>query len=128
KLANRYRLDQVASQTGGATRWKATDETLARPVAVWTFAEGFPRTSEVVHAARATSRIPDARVTQVFDADDTTPTPYVVKEWMIDSSLPGLSDHGPRAAARAAGLVAEAAEAIAAVHVSGLYPLCLSPG
>ena len=128
KLANRYRLDQVASQTGGATRWKATDETLARPVAVWTFAEGFPRTSEVVHAARATSRIPDARVTQVFDADDTTPTPYVVEEWVIGSSLADLLAQGPMEPERAAGLVAEAAEAIAAAHESGLYHLCLSPG
>ena len=128
KLANRYRLDTVVSETGGATRWKATDETLARPVAVWTFAEGFPRTSEVVRAARATSRIPDARVTQVFDADDTTPVPYVVEEWVIGSSLAELLAQGPMEPERAAGLVAEAAEAIAAAHTGGLHHLCLTPG
>lgn len=127
KLANRYRLDTVVSETGGATRWKATDETLARPVAVWTFAEGFPRTSEVVRAARATSRIPDARVTQVFDADDTTPVPYVVEEWVIGSSLAELLAQGPMEPERAAGLVAEAAEAIAAAHAGGLHHLCLTP-
>ncbi|WP_026117506.1 protein kinase family protein [Nocardiopsis alkaliphila] len=129
KLANRYRLDHVVSETGGATRWKATDETLARPVAVWTFAEGFPRTSEVVRAARATSRVPDARVTQVFDADDSSPTPYVVEEWVVGSSLAELlREQGPMAPERAAGLVAEAAEAIAAAHAGGLHHLCLSPG
>ncbi|MFE6449412.1 protein kinase family protein [Nocardiopsis dassonvillei] len=127
KLANRYRLDQVVSETGGATRWKATDETLARPVAVWTFAEGFPRTSEVVRAARATSRIPDARVTQVFDADDSSPVPYVVEEWVIGSSLADLLAQGPMEPERAAGLVAEAAEAIAAAHAGGLHHLCLTP-
>ncbi|WP_435110396.1 protein kinase family protein [Nocardiopsis synnemataformans] len=127
KLANRYRLDQVVSETGGATRWKATDETLARPVAVWTFAEGFPRTSEVVRAARATSRIPDARVTQVFDADDSSPVPYVVEEWVIGSSLTDLLAQGPMEPERAAGLVAEAAEAIAAAHAGGLHHLCLTP-
>ena len=127
KLANRYRLDNVVTETGGATRWKATDETLARPVAVWTFAEGFPRTSEVVRAARATSRIPDARVTQVFDADDTGPVPYVVEEWVIGSSLAELLAQGPMAPERAAGLVAEAAEAIAAAHAGGLTHLCLAP-
>ncbi|WP_121188181.1 protein kinase family protein [Nocardiopsis sp. Huas11] len=127
KLANRYRLDTVVTDTGGATRWKATDETLARPVAVWTFAEGFPRTSEVVRAARATSRIPDARVTQVFDADDTGPIPYVVEEWVIGSSLAELLAQGPMAPERAAGLVAEAAEAIAAAHAGGLTHLCLAP-
>ncbi|WP_304452617.1 protein kinase family protein [Nocardiopsis sp. YSL2] len=127
KLANRYRLDHVVTETGGATRWKATDETLARPVAVWTFAEGFPRTSEVVRAARATSRIPDARVTQVFDADDTGPVPYVVEEWVIGSSLADLLAQGPMEPERAAGLVAEAAEAIAAAHAGGLTHLCLAP-
>ncbi|CAL9486538.1 hypothetical protein SUDANB121_03164 [Nocardiopsis dassonvillei] len=127
KLANRYRLDQVVSETGGATRWKATDETLARPVAVWTFAEGFPRTSDVVRAARATSRIPDARVTQVFDADDTAPIPYVVEEWVVGSSLADLLAQGPLEPERAAGLVAEAGEAIAAAHAGGLYHLCLTP-
>ncbi|MFD6953317.1 hypothetical protein A6A08_19560 [Nocardiopsis sp. TSRI0078] len=127
KLANRYRLDQVVSETGGATRWKATDETLARPVAVWTFTEGFPRTSEVVRAARATSRVPDARVTQVFDADDSSPIPYVVEEWVIGSSLADLLAQGPMEPERAAGLVAEAAEAIAAAHAGGLHHLCLTP-
>jgi serine/threonine protein kinase len=127
KLANRYRLDQVVSETGGATRWKATDETLARPVAVWTFAEGFPRTSDVVRAARATSRIPDARVTQVFDADDTTPIPYVVEEWVVGHSLADLLAQGPLEPERAAGLVAEAAEAIAAAHTGGLYHQFLNP-
>ncbi|MFI6576925.1 discoidin domain-containing protein [Nocardiopsis sp. NPDC050513] len=127
KLANRYRLDHVVSETGGATRWKATDETLARPVGVWTFADGFPRTSEVVHAARATSRIPDARVTQVFDADDTAPVPYVVEEWVSGSSLADLIAQGPMEPERAAGLVAEAAEAIAAAHAGGLHHLCLTP-
>ena len=127
KLANRYRLDQVVSETGGATRWKATDETLARPVAVWTFTEGFPRTSDVVRAARATSRIPDARVTQVFDADDTTPIPYVVEEWVVGHSLADLLAQGPLEPERAAGLVAEAAEAIAAAHNGGLHHLCLTP-
>ncbi|WP_116247539.1 protein kinase family protein [Nocardiopsis sp. FIRDI 009] len=127
KLANRYRLDHVVSETGGATRWKATDETLARPVGVWTFADGFPRTSEVVRAARATSRIPDARVTQVFDADDSAPTPYVVEEWVTGSSLADLIAQGPMEPERAAGLVAEAAEAIAAAHTGGLHHLCLTP-
>lgn len=127
KLANRYRLDDVVSETGGATRWKATDETLARPVAVWTFTEGFPRTSEAVRAARATSRIPDSRVTQVFDADDTAPVPYVVEEWVIGSSLADLLAQGPMEPERAAGLVTEAAEAIAAAHEGGLHHLCLTP-
>ncbi|MBB6174441.1 hypothetical protein HNR23_004501 [Nocardiopsis mwathae] len=127
-LAGRYRLDELVSETGGASVWKATDETLARPVAVWTFAEGFPRTGDVVRAARATSRIADSRVTQVFDADDTAALPYVVEEWVVGQSLADLLAQGPMAPERAAGLVAEAAETLATAHATGLYHLNLTPG
>ncbi|GAA1981788.1 protein kinase family protein [Nocardiopsis rhodophaea] len=127
-LAGRYRLDELVSETSGASFWKATDETLARPVAVWTFTEGFPRTGDVVRAARATSRIADSRVTQVFDADDTAVVPYVVEEWVIGQSLGDLLAQGPMAPDRAAGLVAEAAETLATAHATGLYHLNLTPG
>ncbi|QBI56731.1 protein kinase family protein [Streptomonospora litoralis] len=128
RLAGRYRLDSQVSQTAGATLWKATDETLARLVAVWTFAEGFPRTGEVVRAARATSRIADSRVTQVFDADDSGPAPYVVEEWVAGQSLADLLAQGPLPPERAAGLIAEAAETMATAHAAGLYHLNLTPG
>ncbi|MUL41231.1 hypothetical protein FZ103_08565 [Streptomonospora sp. PA3] len=128
RLAGRYRLDSQVSHTAGATLWKATDETLARLVAVWTFAEGFPRTGEVVRAARATSRIADSRVTQVFDADDSGPAPYVVEEWVAGQSLAELLAQGPLTPERAAGLVAEAAETLATAHSAGLYHLNLTPG
>lgn len=126
RLADRYRLDSQVSQTAGATLWKATDETLARLVGVWTFADDFPRTGEVVRAARATSRIADSRVTQVFDADDSGPAPYVVEEWVAGQSLSDLLAEGPLEPERAAGLVAEAAETLATAHTAGLYHLNLT--
>ncbi|WP_026124530.1 protein kinase family protein [Nocardiopsis baichengensis] len=127
RLAGRYRLDEMVSQTEGASFWKATDETLARLVAVWTFTEGFPRTGDAVRAARATSRIADSRVTQVFDADDTGPTPYVVEEWVVGQSLTDLLKQGPLEPERAAGLVAEAAETLATANATGLFHLNLTP-
>ncbi|WP_258861902.1 protein kinase family protein, partial [Marinitenerispora sediminis] len=127
RLAGRYRLDELVSETSGAALWKATDETLARLVAVWTFADGFPRTGEVVRAARAASRVADARVTQVFDADDSGPTAYVVEEWVVGRSLTELLAQGPLEPERAAGLIAEAAEAVAAANATGIYHLSLSP-
>ncbi|RNL83192.1 protein kinase family protein [Nocardiopsaceae bacterium YIM 96095] len=127
RLAGRYRLEEPVSDAGGATFWKATDETLARPVAVWTFADGFPRTAEVVRASRVTSRVSDSRVTQVFDADDSGPTPYVVEEWVVGQSLAELLAEGPLQPERAAGLVAEAAEAVAAANETGLFHLYLTP-
>ena len=63
-LAGRYRLvDQTSAGTGWAY-WKATDETLARPVTVLTFAAGFERAAETITAARAASRLSDPRFTR----------------------------------------------------------------
>ncbi len=53
RLGGRYRLEDRVGDTGGWSSWKAIDETLARPVAVLTFAPGYPRIREVLTAARA---------------------------------------------------------------------------
>jgi hypothetical protein len=58
RLGGRYRLEDRVNASAGWSAWKAIDETLARPVAVLTFAPGFPRIREVVTAARAASRKP----------------------------------------------------------------------
>src|SRR5690606_37929127 len=127
RLAGRYRLDELVSESEGVAFWKATDETLARLVAVWTFTEGFPRTAEAVRATRATSRIADSRVTQVFDADDSGATPYVVEEWVVGQSLTALLKQRLLEPDRAAGLVAEAAETLATANATGLFHLNLTP-
>jgi len=127
RLAGRYRLvDQVRAGTGW-TYWKATDETLARPVTVLTFATGFPRVAETVAAARAASRLGDPRFSQVFDVEDADELAYVVLEWVVGESLLDMLAEGPLDPARAAALVAEAARAIAAAHAVGLAHLRLDP-
>ena len=55
RLGGRYRLEDRINASDGWAAWMAIDETLARPVAVLTFAPGFPRLREVVTAARAAS-------------------------------------------------------------------------
>ncbi|SEN08058.1 protein kinase family protein [Nonomuraea pusilla] len=127
RLAERFRLEDRVSESEGATLWKAIDEILARPVAVLTFAPGFPRVHEVVTAARAASRLNDPRLTQVFDAAEDDKLSYVVSEWVTGETLADLLASGPLEPERAAGLVAEAAEAIAHAHESSLYHLCLRP-
>lgn len=111
----------------GATMWKAIDETLARPVAVLTFAPGFPRVYHVVTAARAASRMTDSRLAQVFDVEDAGERAYVVLEWVNAESLADLLAAGPLDPAHAAGLIAEAARALAGAHAAGLAHLCLTP-
>lgn len=127
RLAGRYRLEDRVSDIAGSTLWKAIDETLARPVAVLTFAPGFPRIHHVVHAARAASRMTDSRLAQVFDVEDAGERAYVVLEWVSGESLGDMLAAGPLEPARAAGLVAEAAQALSGAHAAGLAHLCLTP-
>ncbi|MCO5995103.1 protein kinase family protein [Actinoallomurus rhizosphaericola] len=127
RLAGRYRLDDRVSEAGGSTFWKATDEILARAVAVLTFAPGFPRVNDVVTAARAASRLTDPRLTQVFDADDSGERAYVVSEWVTGETLEDLLAQGPMEADRAAAFLLEAAEALTSAHAAGLAHLCLTP-
>jgi serine/threonine protein kinase len=127
RLAGRYRLDDRVSEAGGSTFWKATDEILARPVAVLTFAPGFPRVHDVVTAARAASRLTDPRLTQVFDADDSGERAYVVSEWVTGETLEDLLAEGPMEPGRAAAFLLEASEALASAHSAGLAHLCITP-
>ncbi|GAA3788809.1 hypothetical protein GCM10022226_04330 [Sphaerisporangium flaviroseum] len=127
RLADRFRLEDRVSESGGATLWKAIDEVLARPVCVLTLSPEFERTVEVVTAARGASRLTDPRLTQVFDAAEEDGQAYVVSEWVTGETLTDMVSSGPMAPERAAALVAEAAEAVTHAHESGLAHLCLTP-
>ncbi|MFF4988819.1 protein kinase family protein [Streptosporangium saharense] len=128
KLAERFRLEDRVHESDGATLWKAIDEVLARPVAVYTFDPGFPRLNEVISAARVASRLTDPRLTQVFDATtEDDGRSYVVSEWVSGETLTDMVAAGPLEPERAAALVAEAAEALAHAHEAGLAHLCLTP-
>ncbi|MFG3437545.1 protein kinase family protein [Nonomuraea sp. NPDC047897] len=127
RLAERFRLEDRVAESEGATLWKAIDEILARPVAVLTFSPDFPRVHEVVTAARAASRLTDPRLTQVFDAAEDDDHSYVVSEWVTGDTFADLIAAGPLEPERAAGLVAEAAEALAHAHEANLHHLCLRP-
>ena len=126
-LAGRYRLvDQTSAGTGWAY-WKATDETLARPVTVLTFAAGFELAAETITAARAASRLSDPRFAQVFDVEDADDLAYVVTEWVAGESLLDMLADGPLDSPHAVSLVSEAARALAAAHAAGLAHLRLDP-
>jgi serine/threonine protein kinase len=127
RLAGRYRLVGQTSTGTGWTFWKATDETLARPVTVLTFASGFPRIAEAITAARAASRLGDPRFSQVFDVEDADELAYVVLEWVVGESLLDMLADGPLDSPRAVSLLSEAAQAMAAAHALGLAHLRLNP-
>jgi F5/8 type C domain len=126
RLAGRYRLVDQTSEGTGWTYWKATDETLARPITVLTFATEFPRIAEAITAARAASRFTDPRFSQVFDVEDADGA-YVVTEWPAGESLLDMLADGPLDYPRAVSLVSAAAQALAAAHAAGLAHLRLDP-
>jgi serine/threonine protein kinase len=127
RLAGRYRLVDQVNAGSGWTMWKAMDETLARPVTVLTFAQGFPRVGEVVTAARAASRLTDPRLAQVFDVEDSGDGAYVVMEWVAGDTLADMLSAGPLDAGRACALAIDAARALASAHGTGLAHLRLTP-
>lgn len=128
RLGGRYRLeDRIAAGSGWAA-WKAIDETLARAVTVFTLAQGFPRITEVVTAARAASRLTDPRLAQVFDVEDAWDRAYIVMEWAAGDTLGDLLAAGPLEPALGAHMIAEAATALSAAHAAGVAHMCLSPG
>jgi hypothetical protein len=127
RLGGRYRLEDRVSASGGWAAWKAIDETLARPVTVLTFARGFPRIADAVTAARAASRLTDARLAQVFDVEEDWDHAYVVMEWVAGESLEDLLADGPLDPGQGAEIIAQGAEALAAAHAAGVAHLCLNP-
>ena len=111
RLGGRYRLEDRVAGAGGWVAWKAIDEILARAVTVVTFADGFPRVGEVLTAARACSRLTDARLAQVFDVEDTWDNAYIVMEWAAGDTLEDLIAAGPVDPVAGARIIAEAAAA-----------------
>ncbi|HYK32176.1 MAG TPA: protein kinase family protein [Streptosporangiaceae bacterium] len=128
RLGGRYRLEDRIAAGSGWDAWKAIDETLARAVTVFTFAQGFPRITDVVTAARAASRLTDPRLAQVFDVEDAWDGAYVVMEWAAGETLGDLLSDGPLDPARGARMIAEAAAALSSAHAAGVAHMCLSPG
>src|ERR1700744_5451189 len=128
RLAGRYRLVDQMVTGNGWTLWKAIDETLARPVSVLTFAQGFPRIPQVVTAARAASRLTDPRMAQVFDVEDGGGQAYIVLEWVGGDSLTEILEAGgPLHPARACSLICDASRAVAGAHALGQAHLRLTP-
>jgi hypothetical protein len=127
RLGGRYRLEDRVAAAGGWAAWKAIDETLARAVTVVTLASGFPRIREVLTAARAASRLSDARLAQVFDVEDDWDNAYIVMEWAVGETLGDMLAAGPVDPVAGARIVAEAASALSVAHAAGLAHLCLTP-
>jgi hypothetical protein len=128
-LAERYRLEQhIGDDSLGRQLWRGLDVILRRPVAVVLRYPGGDSAGEMLAAAVAASRIVHPHLVGVYDAIDEGDRAYVVREWVDGSSLRELVADGPLEAERAAGLAAAIADAIAAVHATGMAHGNIHPG
>jgi serine/threonine protein kinase len=126
-LADRYRLDDLLTESAGARFWRATDTILARSVAIHAVLSDDPRAPHLLEAARVSATVTDPHLLRVLDCDDRDGITWVVHEWGDGISLDLMLQRGTLPAARAAWLTREVAEAIAAGHAQGVAHGRLNP-
>jgi hypothetical protein len=120
-LAGRYRLVDLLAESGGGRFWRARDSVLERHVAVHVISAEDERAAALLEAARRSAAVHDQRILRVLDAEQVGDICYVINEWGSGTSLDTLAGAigamGPR---RAAWLVAEVADSVAAAHAAGV--------
>jgi serine/threonine protein kinase len=126
-LGGRFRLDERIAAAAALSLWKATDALLCRPVTVHLLPHGVPVPAHVVEAVQAAARVNDPRLATIYDTDYGIENPYLVSEWTPGTHLEDLVLSGLPRPALAAAMIADAADALAVAHQSGLPHLCLSP-
>ncbi len=126
-LNDRYRLDDLLSETGAARFWRGTDLVLHRSVAITALPSTDPLAPALIRAARESANVHDPRLLRVLDAEDSGDLTWVVNEWGSGVSLDILVQRGPLDPVRAAWLALETATTIAAAHGAGVCHGRLTP-
>jgi hypothetical protein len=128
-LAERYQLEEhINNDTHGRQMWRGVDVILRRPVAVVLRYPGGDSAGEMLSAAVAASRIVHPHLVGVYDAIDEDDRAYVVREWVDGASLRELVADGALDSDRAATIACAIADAIAAIHASGMAHGNIHPG
>ena len=127
-LADRYRLVDLLSESGGGRFWRAHDRILERHVALHVIAADDERAGLLLDAARRSATVLDQRILRVLDAEQIGDFCFVVNEWGSGTSLDiMLASNGPLSPRRGAWLVSEVADSIAVAHAHGVAHGLLSP-
>lgn len=129
-LAERYRLEEhVNDDSAGRQVWRGVDVILRRPVAVVLRHPGGASATEMLQAAVAASRVIHPNLVGVYDAIDEGERAYVVREWVDGEALRELvGEEGPLDPARATAIAHAIADALAAVHATGMVHGNIHPG
>jgi len=129
-LAERYQLEEhVNNDSAGRQVWRGIDVILRRPVAVVLRHPGGDSATEMLQAAVAASRVIHPNLAGVYDAIDEGERAYVVREWVDGEALRELVvSEGPLDPARATAIAHSIADALAAVHATGMVHGNVHPG
>ena len=129
-LAERYQLEEhVNNDSAGRQVWRGIDVILRRPVAVVLRHPGGDSAKEMLQAAVDASRVIHPNLVGVYDAIDEGERAYVVREWVDGEALRELiGAEGPVDPARATAIAHSIADALAAVHATGMVHGNVHPG
>lgn len=135
-VAGRYRLDARIGRGGMGVVWRATDQLLARSVAVkelpfdetLSAAEARRRRDRTLREARALAQLSHPNIIVVHDVVEDDERPYIVLELIEGPSLADcIADRGPVDAAEAARIGIALLGALRAAHTSGVLHRDLKP-
>jgi hypothetical protein len=120
-LADRYRLTDLLTESGGGRFWRAFDKVLQRDVAVHIIPCDDDRAPLLREAARTSATVVDRRMLRVLDIDEAADRCFVVNEWGSGTSLDILlADGEPLSPTVSAWIVAEVADSVALAHDAGV--------
>lgn len=121
-LADRYRLEEhVHDDATGRQVWRGVDVILRRPVTIVLRYPGGESSEEMLQAAVAASRVIHPHTVGVYDAVDEGDRAYVVREYIDGRPLRDvLRTDGPLGAQRATAVARAIADALSAVHETGV--------
>ncbi len=128
-LADRYQIEShIGDDSLGRQLYRGSDVVLRRPVTVVLRRPGGEAAGEMLAAAVAASRVVHPHLVGVYDAIDEGDRAYVVREWIDGISLREVVSEGPVDAGRATAIAWAVADAVAALHATGVVHGNVHPG
>ncbi|NYD59430.1 serine/threonine protein kinase [Nocardioides marinisabuli] len=134
-IAGRYTLEREIGRGGMGAVWLGRDEMLGRAVAIKRLGavpgqdpDDRERAERAEREARLAARLSHPHVVAVYDLVEQDDEQYLVMEHVDGTNLAGyLRAEGPLSPDRAAELLGQAAEALAAAHEAGIVHRDVKP-
>jgi hypothetical protein len=128
-LADRYRIEEhVNDDSTGRQVWRGVDVILQRAVTIVLRTPGGADADEMLRAAVAASRVIHPNIVGVYDAIDEGTRAYVVREWVEGRALRDAVTEAPLEPSQAIGVARAVADALSAVHATGVSHGNVHPG